>query len=210
MTMPWISTVVSNAAVTTSVAASQTPAGAGNLTLTATPVTFASSAAQKITIISASNISNRTFTITGTDVYGNSLTETLTGPNNNTVTSSYCYKSVITIAISGAAAGALTSGNSADAEGTMYVPDIYSNPFSIGMGCAITGSPTYSIQHTFYNTIEKGFSYANAVWFTHSVISGKTANQDGNYDFPVFGIKLILTAAGTVTVRLLQSGQGSR
>lgn len=212
MVMPFISTVISNAAVTNSVATSQTPAGAGNLTLTASTVTFGSSAAQKITITSTSDISNRTFEITGTDVYGNALVETgLTGPNNGTVTSSLYFKSVTQIAISGAAAGALTAGNSADAEGQMYVPDTYSNPFSIGMGCAVvSGSPTYSIQHTFYNTIEEGFVYKDAVWFTHSVITAKTSNQDGNYDFPVYGIKLILTAAGVVRVRLLQSGMGSR
>lgn len=212
MVMPFISTVTSNAAVTDSVAASQTPAGAGNLTLSAATVTFGSGAAQLITIISTSNISNRTFTITGTDVYDGAQVESgITGPNNGTVTSTLYFKSVTQVAISGAAAGALTVGNSASAEGQMYVPDIYSNPFSVGMGCAVvSGSPTYSIQHTFYNTIEESFVYKDAVWFTHSVISGKTANQDGNYDFPVYGIKLILTAAGVVRVRLLQSGMGSR
>lgn len=212
MVMPFISTVTSNAAVTNSVATSQTPGGAGSLTLVSSSVTFGSSAAQKITITSAGNVSNRTFTITGTDVYDNALVESsLTGPNANTVTSSYCFKSVTQIDISGAAAAAITVGNSADAEGMMYVPDTYSNPFSIGMGCAVvSGSPTYSIQHTFYNPIEESFVYKDAVWFTHSVISAKTANQDGNYDFPVYGIKLILTAAGVVRVRLLQSGMGSR
>lgn len=209
-TMPWVSTVVSNAAAANSVAASQTPAGAGDLTLTATTVTFASSAAQKLTVTSTGDISNRTFTFYGTDVYGNTITDTKTGPNNATVTSNYYFKSVTRVAISGAAAAAITVGNSADAEGTMYVPDIYSNPFSVGMGCVITGSPTYSIQHTFYNPIATGFTYTSAVWFTHSVIAAKTANQDGNYDFPVYGIKLILSAAGSVTVRLIQSGMGTR
>lgn len=210
MTMPWISTVVSNAADADSVAASQTPAGAGDLTLTATTVTFGSDATQKLTITSSSNISNRTLTFTGTDVYGNAQEEDLTGPNNTTVTSTKYFKSVTQVVISGAAAGALTVGNAADTIGTTYVPDTYSNPFSIGMGCVISGSPTYSIQHTFFNPQIVGFVYSDAVWFTHSVISAKTANQDGNYAFPVYGIRLLLTAAGTVTVRLLQSGQGSR
>lgn len=211
MTMPWISTVTANAAVANSVATSQTPGAAGNLTLTASTVTFASSAAQKVTITTNADESGKTFTIYGTSVYDGVISETMTGPSTTTGTSTLYYKSVTRIAVSAATTAAVTAGNAAAAEGAMYVPDMYSNPFSVGMGCQlVSAAATYSIQHTFYNTQATGFTYSSAVWFTHSVISAKTANQDGNYDFPVYGIKLILSAAGTVTVRLLQSGMGSR
>lgn len=204
------STVVSNAAVTNSVAASQTPSGAGNLTLTSSTVTFGSSAAQKITLTSTANIASRTFVVTGTDVYDNALIESISGPNNNTVTTTNCFKSVTNISISGAAGGALTAGNSADAEGKMYVADSDANPFSIGLGCVISGSPTFTVQHTFDNTIATGFVYGTSTWFNHSVIASKTTNQDGNYNFPVQAIKLTLAAAGTVTMTILQSGGGWR
>lgn len=204
----WTSSVTANAASTTSVAGSQTPTSA--ITLAATPVTFGSSAAQKITIISAANISNRTIVIVGTDVYDRSLTETITGPNTTTVTTVNYFKSVITATISGLAAGALTMGNSADAAGAMYVCDADANPFSIGMGCSLLNSttPTYTIQHTFDNVLASNYSYGSTsnVWFPHSVIVTKTANQDGNYDFPVKAIRLVLTVAGSVQVKLIQSG----
>ena len=74
-------------------------------------------AARQITIASTSNIANRTFTITGTDAAGNTQSETLVGPNNSTVTTAAYFKTVTQVAISGAAAGAVTvgmNGNAAD------------------------------------------------------------------------------------------------
>lgn len=99
---------------------SQTPSGAGNLTINGAQASggvASFTAARQITIASSSNISNRTFTITGTDAAGNVQVETITGPNNTTVTTTGYFKTVTQIAISGAAAGALTvgmNGNAAD------------------------------------------------------------------------------------------------
>ena len=75
-------------------------------------------------------------------------------------------------------------------------------PFNVGFGVVVTGTVTYSVQHTFDDpTI--GFT----TWFSHPTISGKTDNQDGNYAFPVTGIKVLVTAgAGTATMNLLQAG----
>jgi hypothetical protein len=102
------------------VCASQTPASAGNLTINGAQASggvASFTAARQITIASSSNISNRTFTITGTDAAGNVQVETITGPNNTTVTTARYFRTVTQIAISGSAAGALTvgmNGNAAD------------------------------------------------------------------------------------------------
>ena len=78
------------AAAATTIAAAQTLGGAGNMTLAGTAATFGgTNLGQKITLVSAGNISAVTFTITGTDPTGASQTEDLTGPNNATVTISY-------------------------------------------------------------------------------------------------------------------------
>lgn len=222
------STVVSNAATANSVAASQTPSGAGNLTLTATTVTFGTGSAQKVTATSTSNISNRTLTITGTDIYGNALVEAITGPNNSTVTTNNAFLTVTNVAISGAAAGALTVGNSAYAEGKMFACDDNSNPFSIGFGTAFTsGTPTWTVQHTFDNVLPSAtgprttgpfstaYNYQSSsnVWYNHPIVSSwasSSGNIDGNYAFPVSAIRLTLSAAGTVKIQLWQSGGGYR
>ena len=111
---------LTNGATANNVCASQTPAGAGNLVLNGTLASSVSGAAvaylgsnQRIYFTSASNISNRTFTITGMVMSPSGLqgqTEVLTGPNNNTVASQQRYYWISQIAISGAAAGALTVG----------------------------------------------------------------------------------------------------
>lgn len=207
------STVTSNAATTNSVATSQTPAGAGNLTLVSSSVTFGSASAQYLTVTSTADISNRTFTFTGTNVYGNSATVTLTGPNNNTVTSTLALMTVTNVAISGAAAGAITVGNSAYAEGVMFVADMESNPFSIGFaGILASGSPTYTVQQTYDDVLAKTYSYSSTsnTWFNHATVAAKTTNFEGTYTAPVRGIKLTLSAAGAVTLKLLQTGAGYR
>lgn len=219
----FVSTVTSNAASAVSVAASQTPVGAINLTLVSSPVSFGASSAQFVTIVSGADISNRTLTITGTNVYDDVISQALTGPNNATVTSTFAFKTVTNVAISGTAAGALTMGNTAYAEGQIFVPDWNANSFSIGFGTIIiTGTPTWTVQHTFDDTlVSRNFvgisgigtsttaaytvsSTANT-WFSHPIVSAVTANIDGNYAFPVTGIRLTLTAAGSVRLKLDQS-----
>lgn len=218
-------TVTSNAASADSVATSQTPSGAGNLTLTSSSVSFGANSAQFVTIISGSNISNRTLTITGTNVYDQTISQALTGPNNSTVTSTLAFKTVTNVAINGSAAGALTVGNSAYAEGQMYVADMNSNPFSIGFGTIIsTGTPTWTVQHTFDNVLTNpntggftgtgttAYTYSSTsnTWFNHPIVASVTSNTDGNYAFPVMAIRLTLSAAGAVQIKLLQGGGGSR
>ena len=76
------------------------------------------------------------------------------------------------------------------------------SPVNIGFGVIATGTVTYSIQHTFDDPAV-GFT----VWYTHPTIAAKSDNQDGNYAFPVTGIKVLVTAgAGTATLNLIQAG----
>ena len=103
---------------------SQTPAGAGNLTLNGTlcsSVPTGSAVAylgsmQRVYFTCAANESGRTFTISGYG-YGPSggpfaITETLTGSNASIVASQNTYYAINSIAISGAASGAITVGRS--------------------------------------------------------------------------------------------------
>lgn len=75
-------------------------------------------------------------------------------------------------------------------------------PFNVGFGVAVSGTVTYSVQHTFDDPAV-GFT----TWFSHPTIAAKTDNQDGNYAFPVTGIKLLVTAGtGSATMNLVQAG----
>lgn len=98
---------------------------------------------------------------------------------------------------------------------TVSVPvpvDYLLNPFSIGLGCVVSagGVLTYKVQHSFDNPFAAAYDPATATWFDHATITGKTANQDGNYAFPVRAVRLNVTAytGGNVTMTLVQSGVG--
>ena len=88
---------------------------------------------------------------------------------------------------------------------TAAVPmDHYISPFNVGFGVVVTGSATYTVQHTFDNVFD---STVTPTWFNHPVIAAQTTNQDGNYAFPVTAIRLTVTAgAGTATMTLVQAG----
>lgn len=81
--------------------------------------------------------------------------------------------------------------------------DTYISPFNVGFGVVVTGTVTYSIQHTFDNVQ----TVASPVWFSHPTIAAKTDNQDGNYAFPVAAIKVLVTSgSGTATATVIQAG----
>ena len=76
------------------------------------------------------------------------------------------------------------------------------SPFNVGFGVVVTGTVTYSVQHTFDDPAT-GFT----TWFSHPTVAAETANADGNYAFPVTGIKVLVTAGdGTATMNLIQAG----
>lgn len=76
------------------------------------------------------------------------------------------------------------------------------SPVNIGFGVVVTGSATYTVQHTFDDPAT-GFT----TWYPHPTIAAKTDNQDGNYAFPVTGIRIAVTInTGTATLNLIQAG----
>lgn len=76
------------------------------------------------------------------------------------------------------------------------------SPFNVGFGVVVTGVVDYTVQHTFDDPAT-GFS----TWFSHPTVAGEVANADGNYAFPVTGIKVLVNSgAGTATLKLIQAG----
>lgn len=76
------------------------------------------------------------------------------------------------------------------------------SPFNVGFGVIATGTVNYTVQHTFDDPAV-GFS----AWFSHPTVAGETANADGNYAFPVTGIKVLVNSgSGTATLKLVQAG----
>lgn len=84
-----------------------------------------------------------------------------------------------------------------------WIPvDHTQNAFAIGFGCVVSGTVTYTVQHTFDNIQDASVT---PTAFDHSTVSAETTNQDGNYAFPIRAIRLNVTAGtGSVTITILQ------
>jgi hypothetical protein len=75
--------------------------------------------------------------------------------------------------------------------------DTFIAPFNIGFGVVVTGTVTYTIQHSFDGTD----------WFNHPDVAAETANADGNYAFPVQYLRVSVTAGtGTAAMTYIQAG----
>lgn len=76
------------------------------------------------------------------------------------------------------------------------------SPFNVGFGVIVSGTVNYTVQHTFDDPAT-GF----VTWFSHPTVANQAANADGNYAFPVTGIKVLVNSGdGTATLKLIQAG----
>ena len=95
-------------AVATGVTTAQLPGAAGNLTIDGTLAVSGAvtlDVPRNVTLtVATTDHSGKTFTVYGTDEYGNALIETITGPNNNTVQGKKAFKKITRVAVSAAIA----------------------------------------------------------------------------------------------------------
>jgi hypothetical protein len=192
------------------IALSQTPGGAGNLTLNGALVSGGVAtldAAQKVSITSVANETAKNFTITGTDSDGRDLSETIAGGNIATVKTSGYFKTVTQVAVDAATVGAVTVGSGNEGATQTIPADWRENPFELAIGVILSSGATltYAAQHTL-DDVQDTSSALN--WLTNDSLTGKTASDDGNVAFPVRGVRLVITAftSGTATATFIQSG----
>lgn len=195
------------------VAASQTPSGAGAVTINGTlavngVVTFATP--QIVTIASTSDISNRTFTITGTDKDTNVISQSaITGPNNNTVSSTKYFYSVTGATISGAAAGAITMGTSGLAICKPIPLDMYASQAQVSVAVATVTAGTYKMQYTYDDIQATTWPNGTQNWTDDSNMTGKTSGYATVLTALPTAIRIVVTTAGSnvaITGQIVQPG----
>ncbi len=100
----------------------------------------------------------------------------------------------------------LTASDAAPSQ--VYPTNTLITPFNIGLGGRVTGgTPTWQVQHTFDDVFSPTFDPGTATWYTHSSLTGQTGAADGNYAFPVTGIRVRVTAGtGTVALTVVPAG----
>jgi hypothetical protein len=101
-----------------------------------------------------------------------------------------------------------------------WMPDLSARtPFNIGIGVTVNSTNTlYNVEHTFDPIFQGIFpstiavlGSSQATWFSNTGITAQSSNANGNYAFPVVGIRLNvngtgLSSVGTTKMTLLQVG----
>jgi len=159
--------------------------------------------AQIVSLTSGGNDSGITFTITGTDANGWTISQTVTGANAGVAVSTLYFKTVTGVTHTGSVATTLTVGV-AQANGavTAMIPANYR---AINYACAlrvdVTGTITCTVQHTLDDIRDETLG-ASLNWGSNSGLTAVTADTDGNYAFPPMGIRMLVVPTSTATAKL--------
>jgi len=193
------------------VALSQTPGGAGDLTLAgalATDGVATMDYARHMLVTCAGADGGRTFTFTGTDRYGNVITEAIAGSAGTTTTGTKNFLTVTQIAVDAATAGAIEVGT-ADSLDSKWIPLNHHVPeFNVGINCAVSSdiNATYGAETTISDVQAEGFKEDDAAVVVHPTITAKTAAFQAQQVVPIVAIRFNVTSylAGTITASLIQ------
>ncbi len=195
------------AADSAAIAQTQTLVGAGNLLLNGhlsvsnNPVVNLWPMLRKITLTSTNNLSGVNFVITGTDI-GQILTETLAGPNNNTVTSVNTYDSIISITASGSAAA--VSAGIGQTGSSVWLPADY-NKYVANYGIQI--SVTGVINYTFFVTLQKLNPLPTDLISPIVAMTNATTNQFAQLTLPISAYTIEInssTGGATLAAAIIQ------
>ena len=205
------------AANPTSIAALQTPTGAGALALNGSYVNLGSgvavmpnATAVKVTINGAGNNSGVQFTITGTN-QNNSLTvETIPGANNGTVTTTNYFLTVQSVTVSAATDGAVSVGSSALASSAWVNYDTWSLS-QVSIQVDVLGVANFTVQQTLDdpNSPTNPVAPIDMQWVNHpdvNLVNG-TATAQSNYGYvPAYSRVLLNSGSGSIRATFIQSG----
>lgn len=156
------------------------------------------------------NLASLLFNVTGTNDQGQVIGESITGPNNSTVSSVLDYKTVTGVTVSGNMAGVDANVGTTSVGATAPIPlDQYIAPFNASLGIElVTGSGNASIQAT----RDDVFNAANlnvATGLNWSNVTGGTgaANTYTSLGTPEGAVRLqINSGTGTWKIVVRQAG----
>jgi hypothetical protein len=171
-------------------------------------------AARRVIVTSAGNDSSITFKITGTDRYGRSQSEVLTGANTAAAQSTKDYLTVTSIVPSGNTASTVTAGTNGVGSSDAYIVDWVPNGNLIGAAIEIaTGKTVNCTVQESYDDLSPAWDQANnnVTWFNDTNLASKTANTAGTLAGPFTMIRLLINS-GTdpATLKLITPFIGGR
>lgn len=200
------------AASANNIALSQTPGAAGNLVLNGSTVANGVAtldAVRQILLTTTADETGLTFTFTGTTFNGQAAVETIAGVNNGTASPKTNFKTLSQIAVSGAAAGALTVGTSGVATSPWVRFDDWGFD-TIFIQADVTGVASYTIQSTLDdpNSPTNPVAIAAVDWFdsNDADVVNASASSQSNFGFvPAFARVVLNSGTGSVSTTFAQN-----
>jgi len=200
------------AAVTNGICQSQTPLAAGNLTINgslasggvATLAAAGTNVGRQVLLTFAASESGKTFTLTGLDPAGNTITEAVAGAAATAV-STLMFASVSQVAVSAATAGAVTVGTNGVGATTWVPMDSDRIGAAWSLGTIISGTANVMPQATL-DPLSPG---EVGIWMQQPTdtftapttfdleASALTASKLTYGQFPVHGVRLLVNSGGT-------------
>lgn len=203
------------------VCALQTTTGAGSLIINGT---LASAGAtnvaavslpniyRAISITSTGNLSAINFTITGTGITAGGVfgvtSQTISGPNNNTVSTTDLFTTVTSVTVNAAVGTAVRVGTGSTGISYFYGVNHYATVANLGIQVNVSGTPTnitYSLRASMYASTDPGFIVFSPV----VAMTGAQTSQFANLTLPLRIAYINVTASatdGALTGILLQQG----
>lgn len=177
-------------AAANNIATSQTPSGAGNLTINGSlasgGVATLDTPRRVLFTPAGAEASNGTvWTVYGTDWNGNNATETVAGVDNPaTVYTKYDYKTVTRIAVNKAQADAVTVGTNQVASSMPVFLDNWA-PAPTALQVNVTGTVNYTVSQSLDNPNTLPGGYPAMTWVDHpdSALVSATGAAQGNYAY---------------------------
>ena len=199
------------------IATSQTPAGAGALTLNgSTVVTGIAVLDHARRVLVTTTDTTHTFTITGTTPTGAVISEVVTSSGTN-VQSTLDYLTVTSVVISGAATGAVTVGTNGVASSPWVRLDEWALP-SVSIQVNVSGTVNYTVQSSSDDpnsptnpVLASAMTWVNSPDAAAVGATGGIQTTFGGFNayaalFPLWVRILLNSGSGTVTGTVVQSG----
>jgi hypothetical protein len=203
-----VSSLQLSAAVNNAVCLDQTRVGAGALNInggSAVGGVATFNAAYVVTVTSTGNDSTRTYTITGTNAAGNALTETITGPNATTVSTTGAFLTVTGVSVvGGGTVGTVRVGFGSSGVTAPLPLDIHGRP-DVSLQVVVSGTVTWTVQQT----LDNPFTVNMPTYLDHpdANMVSQTVNRQGNYAYVPAAVRLRITSGtGRATLTIIQSG----
>lgn len=168
--------------------------------------------AHQVTLtVATDDYSGVDFTLIGLDASGNQITETLAGPNNNTVTSTKFFKELTEVTVSASFGGGegenSVSAGFANPALMQVVPLDARSVAAASIGVDISGTINYTVKQTL-NDVFVSNPEQSASWFNISDLASKTADVLASAAVGSRGIQVYVNSAtnpATIKISISQA-----